>query len=196
MQIYNSSEIVITDTDGKGYVVSPLSFSDRERFRSLLNELLDIVKESEDKTIEFIELYDRDLRVNTICNIIFDLHNMNINKLSSDMLFSMLFPTNGQDMGILAQLNALKAKNVGRDSPSEVKDSYHKLLAQIYELTGSIQESVELFKTVPAATLLSTMEALAEIRRETDPEAKKEDLKQKAMDRIKEMQSQMNLPPE
>jgi len=191
MNIYNPAEILITDTNGRTFVVSPLSFSDRERFRAYLNELLNIVKEEEDRRISFVDLYDSNIRCNTICRLIFDLHKLDIKDISSDMLFSMLFPTSDdQDMGILAQVNALKPSSVDRDSVKEVKDAYHSLLAQLVELTGSIEEATKAFTNVPAATLLSTMNALGEIRRATDPEAQKEDLKEKAKQKILELQQQ------
>ena len=187
-RIYSPNEILITDTNGKTFVVSPLSFSDRERFRTYLNELMDIIKEEEDQKQDFIDLYDNNIRINTICRLIFELHSIPLDKISSDMFFNLLFPVGDEDMGILARVNALKPASIDRDSNKEVKDAYHHLLAQMFELTGSLTDAVDGFTRVPAATLLSTMEALAEIRKATDPEAKKEDLKQKAHDKIMEMQ--------
>lgn len=188
MKIYNPAEVLVSDTNGKTYTISPLSFSDRERFRAYLSELMNLVRDEEDQTADFIDLYDNNMRINTICRLIFDLHDISIDQVTSDMFFNLLFPVEDQDMGILAQVNALKPASIDRDSNKEVKDAYHQLLAQLFELTGSLDEAVKGFTNVPAATLLSTMEALGEIRKATDPEAQKEDLKKKAHDKILEMQ--------
>ena len=194
-KLYSPNEILITDTTGRIFSVSPLSFSDRERFREYLQLLMDIVKEEPDQSIDFIDLYDSNPRVHDLCRLIFSLHDIPVDEISPDLLFQLLFPSEGQDMGILARINVLKPRSIGRDSNKEVVDAYHKLLAQIFEVTGSLDEAVKAFTNVPAATLLSTMEALAEIRRATDPKAQKEDKKSENMEKVREMQAKAGSPP-
>lgn len=194
MTIYNPAEVIINDTNGATFVVSPLSFSDRERFRMMLNEIYDIAKNQEDQSVAFVELYDSNMKVNTLVRMLLDLHSIDVEKISPDMLFQLLFPVDDNEMGILARVNALKPKNIDRDSKKEVKDAYHSLLAQMFELTGSIDEAVKAFTRVPAATLMSTMEALAEIKEATDPEAQKRKKQQEIMDYIKN-KAQQNQPP-
>lgn len=175
------------------HLLSPCSYTDKQRLCTLLSDLYKAIDAIEDKSLTFGDLLNTDLAISALVQAILKLCKVQMHWVSDDHIWTFLMPHGeGEDaskLGIIAEINGLSLEAVGRITPEQAAVEHYKLLASLYALDKDLASVNAMLNDLPADCLVGMQEQLAKL---TDPDYAIKQGKDKAKQDIRDLIRRQN----
>lgn len=188
------NELFIETISGDVLVVKKLGLGKRRDFAKRIDSLIEIlINASEDQQgLSFEEFFDVNLTFSRLCQQALYIAGVTTSDLTIDDIYSLLID-DGTGRGIIEQFNFKSRPVVGEDGEvKSTKDnqSWEQLLAQIWQLEGSIKSTLDVIydDRLPGDEMIEVIKFYIELLTPPEERQKKKlkDLAKTTINKIRE----------